>query len=293
MEVRVHEDLREFWDIAGPRYLADPVRHTLALTVVRRVMEASHPSDLPPVLLTLWEDGRLFGSTFRTPPWPVGVSGLPTSAIEPATARLLDVDPELPGVAGPRDIAEPFAEVWAQLTGTAVKEAMAGRLYRLGTLEAPTVGGVPRLVGSDEDILRVAGWREDFQIEASGHVRVPGVAESDVRRSLALGNAHIIWDVDGRPVAYAAVGKPINGMSRVGPVYTLPGERGHGYGSAVTAAASRWALDAGAEYVLLFTDLANPTSNSIYQRIGYRPVMDTRRAGIPQVISEPWPPDCW
>jgi GNAT superfamily N-acetyltransferase len=63
-------------------------------------------------------------------------------------------------------------------------------------------------------------------------------------------------------------------MVRVGPVYTPPELRGHGYASAVTAAVSRQALDAGAAQVLLFTDLANPVSNAIYQRIGYRPVED-------------------
>jgi predicted GNAT family acetyltransferase len=121
----------------------------------------------------------------------------------------------------------------------------------------------------------MAGFRTDFQIEAIGHERVPGIALTDVRRSLALGNGHILWEVDGRVVSYAAVGKPINGMSRVGPVYTPPEDRGHGYGSAVTAAVTQWALDAGAENVVLFTDLANPVSNSIYQRIGYRPVYDS------------------
>lgn len=249
MEVRVHEDLREFWGIAGPLYLADPIRHTLALTVTRRALEAPDPSDQPPVLLTIWDGDRFAGATFRTPPWPMGASGLPEHAIEPAVATLLEIDPDLPGVSGPRDAAEPFAEVWSKLTGTSVNELMAGRLYRR--------------------------WREDFQIESMGHVRVPGVAVTDVRRSLALGNAQLLWEVDGRVVSYAAVGKPINGMSRVGPVYTPPAERGHGYGSAVTAAATRWALDAGAEHVVLFTDLANPISNSIYQRIGYRPVYDT------------------
>jgi hypothetical protein len=63
-------------------------------------------------------------------------------------------------------------------------------------------------------------------------------------------------------------------MVRVGPVYTPPEFRGHGYASAATAAASQQALDAGASEVLLFTDLANPVSNSIYQRIGYRAVED-------------------
>jgi GNAT superfamily N-acetyltransferase len=275
MEVRVHEDLREFWEIASPLYLADPVRHTLALTVTRRLLETSDPADQQPVLLTIWDGARFAGATFRTPPWPVGVSGLPESELELATTTLIEVDPDLPGVAGPRDIADPFAEAWAKLTGTTINEVMAGRLYRLAQLESPVVPGKARLGTTDDDVMITAGFRTDFQLEAFGHERVPGIAASDVRRSMAIGNAHMLWEVDGRVVSYAAVGKPISGMSRIGPVYTPPEERGHGYGSAVTAAASQWALDAGAENVVLFTDLANPTSNAIYQRIGYLPVYDS------------------
>jgi predicted GNAT family acetyltransferase len=63
-------------------------------------------------------------------------------------------------------------------------------------------------------------------------------------------------------------------MVRVGPVYTPPELRRRGYAAAVTAAISRAALDAGASAVLLFTDLANATSNALYQRLGYRPVED-------------------
>jgi predicted GNAT family acetyltransferase len=63
-------------------------------------------------------------------------------------------------------------------------------------------------------------------------------------------------------------------MIRVGPVYTPPGLRHRGYAGAVTAAVSQAALDAGAAEVLLFTDLANPTSNSLYQNLGYQPVED-------------------
>jgi GNAT superfamily N-acetyltransferase len=274
MEVRVHEDLREFWGIASPLYLADPVRHTQALTVTRRAMEAPDPSDPPAVLLTVWDGARFVGATFRTPPWPMGTSGLPGAAIEPAAAMLLEIDAELPGVSGPRDSAEPFADAWSNLTGTTITEVMAGRLYRLARLEPPAVPGTARLASTD-DVALLAGFRRDFQIEAIGHERVPGSAATDARRSLALGNGHIFWEVAGRVVSYAAVGKPINGMSRVGPVYTPPEDRGHGYGSAVTAAATQWALDADAENVLLFTDLANPVSNSIYQRIGYRPVYDS------------------
>ena len=91
MEVRVHEDLREFWEITSPLYLADPLRHTVILTVTRRSLDAPDPAEEPPVLLTLWDGDRFAGATVRTPPWPVAVSGLPESAIEPAAKALLEV----------------------------------------------------------------------------------------------------------------------------------------------------------------------------------------------------------
>ncbi len=72
----------------------------------------------------------------------------------------------------------------------------------------------------------------------------------------------------------AAATSPIYGMSRVGMVYTVPEHRGHGYGSAVTAEVSRYAREAGAQVVVLFTDVTNPVSNAIYHRLGYRPVFE-------------------
>jgi predicted GNAT family acetyltransferase len=63
-------------------------------------------------------------------------------------------------------------------------------------------------------------------------------------------------------------------MSRIGPVYTPPEHRGRGYAAAVTAAAARWALGSGARHVLLYTDLANPTTNRLYPRLGFRPRYD-------------------
>ena len=94
-----------------------------------------------------------------------------------------------------------------------------------------------------------------------------------MREKLSYGGI-LIWDAGGRPAAFAAVTRQVAGMLRVGPVYTPPELRGRGYASAVTAEVSRRGREAGAGEVLLYTDLANPTSNSIYQRIGYRAVED-------------------
>jgi GNAT superfamily N-acetyltransferase len=273
MDVRVHRDSGQFWALARPVFAADPIRHTHGLTVVRRLVEAPDPSDDQPTLLSIWDGDRVAGAAFRAPPWPMGVSAVPAGADKAVAAAWCDIDAELPGVSGPRDCAERFAGVWSELTGATVAERMAMRLYRLVGLEPPVVPGRGRLATGD-DVPLLAAWRRDFEIEAVGKERVPGTAESAVRRAMAIGGGAVLWEVGGEVVSSASAGAPIDGMSRVGPVYTPPDQRGKGYGSAVTAAISQWALDAGAEHVVLFTDLANPVSNSIYQRLGYRPVYD-------------------
>ena len=70
-------------------------------------------------------------------------------------------------------------------------------------------------------------------------------------------------------------GGPTPNGARIGPIYTPPDQRRRGYGSALTADLTQLQLDRGRRFCFLFTDLANPTSNSIYQQIGYRPVSDS------------------
>lgn len=138
----------------------------------------------------------------------------------------------------------------------------------------------PLLLGSAPEQARVAGgadqdllvaWFRAFGREAAV------VADHDTVRAVRdrLGYGGLtLWEADGVPVSMAGLTRQVAGMTRVGPVYTPPGLRRRGYAGAVTAAASQAALDAGAGEVLLFTDLANPTSNSLYQRLGYHPVED-------------------
>jgi predicted GNAT family acetyltransferase len=147
-------------------------------------------------------------------------------------------------------------------------------LFVLGELVEPT--GVPGRARSAEeaDVGVLARWRRAFATEEHEGWNDPEPAEEQVRRSLRLGSAEVLWEVGGIPVSQASARPVLAGTSRIGPVYTPPGRRRHGYAAAVTAAASRWALDAGAERVLLFTDLANSTTNALYPRIGYRPVRD-------------------
>lgn len=270
MDARAYDDPVEFEATVGKLYSADPVGHTLAITVLARFV---HDPAIEPVMLTVHRGDDLYGATFRTPPWPLIISGLPMDAAPTAAEELAALDPGMPGVNGPRALAEAFAQAWVEVTGADVREVMAGRLYQLGDLHAPTVPGVAR-VATEDDVELLASWRNAFQVEALGHERDADRAAETIRLWMARGDLYLLWEHDGEAVSWAHTGAPVDGMSRVGPVYTPPEWRGRGYGSAVTAAVSRWARDAGARHVLLFTDLDNPTSNSIYQRIGYRPVHD-------------------
>jgi predicted GNAT family acetyltransferase len=162
-------------------------------------------------------------------------------------------------------VADAFAGSWWEPE----KERTTERLYRLESLVTPAVPGNSRTVVPD-DIGTAVEWIKAFQIEALGLAADPTpVLSARINR-----DELVWWESAGRPVALAGVSTPLAGMSRVGPVYTPPEFRGRGYGSAVTHAATRMALDAGAGDVVLFTDLANPSSNSIYQALGYRPVTD-------------------
>jgi GNAT superfamily N-acetyltransferase len=147
------------------------------------------------------------------------------------------------------------------------------RLFRCDVLDTPAgVAGSARPSGVDDRELLI-DWFTRFMDEAMGGSRADREIADLVDQALAVQRVWLWLDAGGAPVSLARRQSPAFGVARIGPVYTPPAVRGHGYGSAVTAAATREVLDSRAVPVL-FTDLANPTSNAIYQRLGYRPVSD-------------------
>ena len=144
------------------------------------------------------------------------------------------------------------------------------RLFRLVTLTPlDRPAGAARLAtAADRDLLIT--WLTDFSVETGDS---PGPPPGTVDDELSYGGL-TLWEADGIPVAVAGVKRPAAGVVRVGPVYTPPGQRRHGYAAAATVAVSQAALDAGAAGVVLFTDLASAASNGLYPRLGYQPVAD-------------------
>ena len=182
---------------------------------------------------------------------------------------------ELPGASGSTEVARAFASAWGAATGGSAEVAMAQRIYQLDAV-APVVGVAGRLrrvTGDDRSLL--VDWIEDFSRceSAITHDDAGQVADRFLGADYRARGLYF-WDVAGQPVAMVGHSGPTPRGMRIGPVYTPPRHRRRGYASAATAALSQALLDSGRRFCFLYTDLANPTSNHIYQQIGYRPVAD-------------------
>jgi GNAT superfamily N-acetyltransferase len=209
-----------------------------------------------------WESpgGLVAGAFLHVLPYPVVVSDLPGEAVP----GLLDLSADVNGFNAERTLGEALA------AALPMRVSMRTRLYRLAALTPPdpAPAGRARIAGpADRD--QVMTWYSAFLAEIDAPSEDPA---SEVDERLGYGGL-TLWETGGIPVSMAGRTRTAAGMVRIGPVYTPVELRGRGYGSAVTAAASRAAQEV-ADEVLLFTDLANPTSNGIYQRLGYRPVQD-------------------
>ncbi|MGW2647029.1 GNAT family N-acetyltransferase [Streptomyces sp. NPDC001393] len=268
------EDLDEFLALAGDFLRSRPALHTVPLTVtdaLRRRGPHFYSADAP--LFGVLDDGTVRATLIHTPPFPLHATRLTAQEADALAARLAGLGRPAPGISGPRETAEVFAAAWQRRTGTPATLDMRQRLYRLGelTVPEPRPQGRARVAGPEDRALLVR-WKAEFDTDTGHGAGTDSAAWADAR--IAEGGATLWEEADGTPVSLVGATPEIAGQIRIAPVYTPPGLRGRGYAGAATAEVSRAARESGAAEILLFTDLANPTSNGLYQRIGYRPVAD-------------------
>jgi hypothetical protein len=279
MALQVHRfaTVDAYLAMVGPFLAAREAEHNLILGIcasIRRSPDAV-AGEPPSFHAVTGEGGQVVGAALRTPPNRQILSEADDPAAAEALADAL-ADEDLPGVIGPKVAARTFAERWATATGSRAQHAIAERLFQLDRVIPPRrpASGAWR-TASPVDRQIVAGWFLAFLAEALPAEPPPddplGVADRWIE---GTDRALYLWQDEGAAVSIAgASGETPNGI-RIGGVYTPPERRRRGYATSLTAAVSQNQLDRGRRFCFLFTDLANPTSNRIYQEIGYRPVTD-------------------
>ena len=273
MEVLRSSSVAAFLDHAGEFLMEREAEHNLIYGILSNLEADPTQYGPSPYLATIVHGDRVVGAAIRTPPWRLVLSEVDHPGAVHRLAEDLAGTP-LPGVVGPADAAAHFSEAWAEREGARPRLNRHERSFRLAQVVPPRPTTGEMVIAAREHFRLVADWIAAFHEEASlGNPLQDYDAMADrwIRR---LGRTVYLWVDGGRPVSLTGAGGITPNGIRVGPVYTPPADRGHGYASNLVAQVSQAQLDAGRTFVFLFTDLANPTSNKIYQAIGYEPVGD-------------------
>jgi hypothetical protein len=267
-----YHDPARFLDDATSFLLRDEARHNLVLGLSSTL--SSNPGLYPEVSFWVVREGdEIVACALRTSPHNL-VLAQPRD--EEALAVLVDaVGDELPGVVGAVPEVDDFAAQW-DAEGRVVREQGVYALHAVA--ELPRAAGGPReATGDDIDLIRA--WFVAFVEEAlPDEVHEPVALERQIRQRLGSSTGGFtIWDDDGTPVSMSGYGGLTPNGIRIGPVYTPPELRRRGYATSLVAEQSARLLREGRTFCFLYTDLANPTSNAIYERIGYARVCDSRQ----------------
>jgi predicted GNAT family acetyltransferase len=274
VRVERHADAESFLADAGGFLLAREAEHNLILGLSSRLRVNPRIFGEDAYFAVAREGGDVVAVAMRTPPHNLILSEVDDeAALEPLAADTGGVFETLPGVIGPKAAVATMAQIWERRSGQTARLTLRQRSYRAEeSLEPEGVPGTMRPFEA-RDREQVIAWMDAFVDEALPEAPPEDSAGWLDRRAADPDSGIMIWE-DGKPVSIGGYGGLTPNGIRVGPIYTPPELRRRGYATGLTAAMTRMLLDGGRRFCFLFTDLANPTSNSIYQRIGYRPVTD-------------------
>jgi predicted GNAT family acetyltransferase len=262
------------------RLLSERIECNVLATVLMRVRDGDAPGPRPLFAYGLTTHGEVRFAAIRTTPYPLLASPLEddpgetedSSAVAASFVDLwLEEDPDLARVTAVPDTARAIAAAWSQRTGGKTRTSMHEAMHVLDEVRDPPRPATGALrVATPDDRELLVGWTEEFVHETGivGAGHAGAMVDGSLRRQGLL-----VWE-DGHPVSMLGVNPAVARVARIGPVYTPPAHRRRGYAGSAVAAASRRALATVADRCMLFTDVANPTSNKIYAEVGYRRVGD-------------------
>jgi predicted GNAT family acetyltransferase len=277
MIFKTFQTAAEFLAEAQPALEANEAANNLMYGLALRLQRAPERIQLPPYFAVVRRKRGLQVAALMTPPHNLVVfssdDDYSGEAFDLVARNLRQNNWPVPGVLGPREAALSFAKVWQQLTSQKYELGMHERVYELRKVIPPPQPSGRMRMAEMGDVDVVAQWIFEFYVEALPDELHSLTEAREAAETRIRDQDFYLWE-DGQPVAMAGRTRPTPNGCCIGPVYTPPELRGRGYATALTAGLSQILLDSGKQFTALFTNLSNPISNSIYQKIGYKPVCD-------------------
>jgi uncharacterized protein len=252
--------------------LQQEAMHNLNLGLCNRLVQITNYYEEPNYLAVVENKNEIIGVVTRTPPYSLLLSViLNIDDVMPLiVSDVYDFYKSLPGVNAPVKESKAFAQAWCDYTGNTYKSKLATRVFQLEKVKQKnsTLGQLHLVTRNERELLK--RWYEEFCYEALGEINVP--SETWLEKQLSQNNAYF-W-CNQIPVSMACRTRSTPNGIAISMVYTPPEHRRQGYASNCVAALSQKLLNQGYKYCFLFADLANATSNHIYQEIGYQAIAD-------------------
>jgi predicted GNAT family acetyltransferase len=277
----VHRSADAYLAAAGEWLAPQEAEASLMLGIPMRIQAQGGALDPEIFLATVHfeaEQKRAVGAAFWTPPWPLVVHadvGREREVAQLVASDLLRQGRRATGVNGRVPGSAAFVDVWRELTGETGELVDRMRIYELRVVLPPRSAPGFLRDAMSADAPLIFAWLQAFYREALPRDAFTHTVES-VAASIAEGR-FALWQSDGEAVTLVGHSRKLPRGDSVSWVYTPPPARRRGFASNAVAAFSQRLLDEGNEYCCLFTDLSNPTSNHIYQVIGYRPLCEYAR----------------
>jgi uncharacterized protein len=266
LRLRRFSDPAAFREEAEAWLLESEAEHNLLLGLVSGLGTSTGNYKPPFYFCTIERDEKVQGCAFRTPPFKLGVTRMPDQAMPLLVEDVGHVYSELPGVLGPEAVAQRFARLWSQGKGVSAEVGVRQGIYHLTRVAMPEPPAAGRLRSAvQEDLEFLIEWTLAFASDT--RMMPPLDPRRSVERQVSEGQMWL-WE-DAKPRSMAGVSGYTPQGARIGYVYTPPAFRGRGYASACVAHLSQRVLDGSRKFCFLYTDLSNPTSNTMYRRIGY------------------------
>jgi uncharacterized protein len=273
MKVVRHKSAAEFLNRAGSWLQTAEAENNLILGIGAFFNANSSRPKIQPYFLTVEDEGTIAGAALMSPPRQLLITAMPDEAVIELAVYMLSVSAPVPGLAGIASKTELFANYWTGRTRQTCRVKRTDRLYAC-TAVLPLTNSPGRLrPATSDDQTLLSEWCVQFCLDAGIEDEIT-FFKGRLPHKIADGSL-FVWEAE-TTVSMAGFERETAGGAAISWVFTPSHLRGRGYATSCVAALTQRMLDAGKRFCCLYADLANQTSNSIYQKIGYRPICDVQ-----------------